>query len=227
MTALALEGVFKMRGVGSHATQALSDVSLRVAPGDVVLLEGPSGAGKTTLLAVAAGLLSADSGRAVVAGVSLADLSAAERRRHRARTIGFVFQRANLLDQLSARDNVLVMALLAGRDRAAAEQETDELLRQLGLTHLAGKRPSELSGGEEQRVAVARALVHRPMLVLADEPTGNLDWASGHAVAEALTTAARNRAGAVIVATHDVRLAPFGTRRVRIRDGRLEPETGV
>ena len=220
MTVLLLDGVSKTRGVGAHATQALRDASLSVSAGEVVLLEGASGAGKTTLLAVAAGLLTPDAGRVQLAGRSLDDLSPAERRRHRARMVGFVFQRSNLLEQLTAWENVLLMAQLAGEPTGEARRATNEVFEQLNIGHLATREPSALSGGEEQRVAVARALVHRPALVLADEPTGNLDGAAGRVVAEALATCARARGAAVLVATHDARLEPFATRRVSMVDGR-------
>lgn len=224
MTALLMDGVSKTRGSGAHATRALRDVSLAVAPGEVVLLEGASGAGKTTLLAVAAGLLTPDAGRVVLGGRSLAQLPPAARRRHRARSVGFVFQRSNLLEQLTAWENVLLMALMAGRPAAEARRETNEVFAQLHIEHLAARRPEELSGGEEQRVGVARALVHGPALVLADEPTGNLDGASGRVVAEALATCAKARGAAVVVATHDARLEPFATRRIPIVDGRLDQD---
>lgn len=217
---LRLDGVSKTRGVGAHATQALRDASITVAAGEVVLLEGASGAGKTTLLAVAAGLLTPDAGRVQLAGRSLADLSPAERRRHRARMVGFVFQRSNLLEQLTAWENVVLMAQLAGAPTAEARRATNDVFEQLSIGHLAMREPRALSGGEEQRVAVARALVHRPVLVLADEPTGNLDGAAGRVVAEALATCAQARGAAVLVATHDARLEPFATRRVSMVDGR-------
>jgi putative ABC transport system ATP-binding protein len=222
MTVLLLEGVSKTRGTGAHATRALRDASLSVASGEVVLLEGASGAGKTTLLAVAAGLVTPDAGRVVLAGRSLADLSPAARRRHRARVVGFVFQRSNLLERLTAWENVLLMAQLAGRTAAEARGETEKVFAQLDIAHLAPRRPEELSGGEEQRVGVARALVHGPALVLADEPTGNLDGAAGRVVAEALAACSKLRGAAVLVATHDARLAPFATRKVPIVDGRLD-----
>jgi len=216
-----MDGVSKTRGGGAHAIQALRDASLVVASGEVVLLEGASGAGKTTLLAVAAGLLTPDAGRVVLAGRSLAELPPAIRRRHRAQVLGFVFQRSNLLEQLTAGENVLLMALLAGGPISEARRATHEVFEQLDIGHLAPRRPAELSGGEEQRVGVARALVHAPALVLADEPTGNLDGAAGRVVAEALATCAKARGAAVLVATHDARLEPFATRRVSIVDGRL------
>jgi putative ABC transport system ATP-binding protein len=222
VTVLLMEGVSKTRGSGAHATRALFEASLAVAPGEVVLLEGASGAGKTTLLAIAAGLLTPDAGRVVLAGQSLAELAPAHRRRHRARVVGFVFQRSNLLEELTAWENVLLMALLAGRPTSEARRATNEVLAQLDIGHLALRRPAELSGGEEQRVGVARALVHGPALVLADEPTGNLDGASGRVVAEALATSAKERGAAILVATHDARLEPFATRRVSIVDGRLD-----
>ena len=221
MTVLLMDGVSKTRGGGAHAIQALRDASLVVASGEVVLLEGASGAGKTTLLAVAAGLLTPDAGRVVLAGRSLAELPPAIRRRHRAQVLGFVFQRSNLLEQLTAGENVLLMALLAGGPISEARRATNEVFEQLDIGHLAPRRPAELSGGEEQRVGVARALVHAPALVLADEPTGNLDGAAGRVVAEALATCAKARGAAVLVATHDARLEPFATRRVSIVDGRL------
>jgi putative ABC transport system ATP-binding protein len=222
MTALSLVGVSKTRGAGAHAVRALHEVSLAIEPGEIVLLEGPSGAGKTTLLAVAAGLLTPEAGDTRVDEVSLASLSPAQRRRHRAQRIGFVFQRSNLLGGLTVRENVLLAAALGGLSRAAAARETDVLLTRLGLAPLADRSPRALSGGEEQRVAVARALAHSPALVLADEPTGSLDGASGLAVATALADTARCRGAAVLIATHDARLGPIGTRRVRITDGRLE-----
>lgn len=221
MTALLLDGVSKTRGGGAHATHALRDASLSVAAGEVVLLEGASGAAKTTLLAVAAGLLTPDAGRVLLAGRSLVELPPAKRRRHRARVVGFVFQRSNLLEQLTAWENVLLMALLAGRPTGEARRATNEVFEQLDIGHLAPRGPGELSGGEEQRVGVARALVHRPAIVLADEPTGNLDGASGRVVAEALATCAKARGAAVLVATHDARLEQFATRRVPIVDGHL------
>lgn len=222
MTVLLLDGVSKTRGGGAHATQALRAASLSVASGEVVLLEGASGAGKTTLLAVAAGLLTPDAGRVLLAGRSLVELPPGERRRHRARVVGFVFQRSNLLEQLTAWENVLLMALLAGRPTSEARRATNEVFEQLDIGHLAPRGSGELSGGEEQRVGVARALVHRPALVLADEPTGNLDSVAGRVVAEALATCAKARGAAVLVATHDARLEPFATRRVPIVDGRLD-----
>ncbi|HYT70860.1 MAG TPA: ABC transporter ATP-binding protein [Gemmatimonadales bacterium] len=222
MTALLLDGVSKTRGTGRHAVQALRDVSLTVSPGELVLLEGPSGAGKTTLLAVAAGLLSADAGRVVLGGLALDGAPPAVRRKHRLRTVGFVFQRANLLGELTVRENVLLMAALADVPGEAARREVDTLLEDLGLASLANRRSTDLSGGEEQRVALARALVHRPPLVLADEPTGNLDGASGRVVAEGLAQCACTRGAAVLVATHDSRLESFATRRVHIVDGRLD-----
>lgn len=219
MTVLLMDSVSKTRGSGAHTTSALRDASLAVTSGEVVLLEGASGAGKTTLLALAAGLLTPDAGRVELAGRSLAELPPAQRRHHRARIVGFVFQRSNLLEQLTARENVLLMALLAGRTVADARRETDDVFAQLEIGHLAPRRPAELSGGEEQRVGVARALVHGPALILADEPTGNLDGTAGRVVAEALSACAKLRGAAVLIATHDARLAPVATRRVPIVDG--------
>lgn len=194
--------------------------------GERVLLEGPSGSGKTTLLAVAAGLLTPISGEVVVAGRSIAMLSRQERCLFRSRHIGFVFQRANLLSGLTVIENVLLAGRLAGDKSKTVNRRAAELLDQLRVGHLAGRYPRELSGGEEQRVAVARAMVHNPSVVLADEPTGNLDRKAGESVVAALTDLAAGTGCAVLVATHDTRLAEFATRRLLIRDGRVD-EVGL
>jgi putative ABC transport system ATP-binding protein len=221
MSAVELNGVWKTRGRGRQASPALRDVALRIEAGEFAIIEGPSGVGKTTLLGVAAGLLRPDAGTVRLGGVLLQGLTGAAQRRHRARCVGFVFQRSNLLDALTVRENVLLMASLAGMPRRRAEAETQRLLEELGLAPLAERRPVTLSGGEEQRVAIARALVHGPAVVLADEPTGSLDSAAGCAVAVTLQALARAQGAAVIAVTHDPRLAAYGTRRMRMVDGRL------
>jgi len=222
VSALDLSEVHKTRGTAAHAVSALRDVSLSVDPGEVVLLEGPSGSGKTTLLAVAAGLLTPERGRVCVAGRRLAALDAAERRRLRARSIGLVFQHANLLPGLTAIENVALQAMLAEVAAGEAMRRAQELLDQLDLAAVAGRRPESLSGGEEQRLAVARALVHRPALVLADEPTASLDTVGGQQVAELLVRLGAGEGAAVLLATHDTRLAACATRRVRLLDGRIQ-----
>jgi putative ABC transport system ATP-binding protein len=221
---LRLSDVTRTRGRGRHAVVALKRVSFAVGPGELVLLEGPSGSGKTTLLSVAAGLLLPDSGRVELAGGTISEMSQAERRAWRSRTVGFVFQRANLLDNLSVRDNVLVAAAVAGVPRSVATVEADRLLAALGIGGLADRTPAHLSGGEEHRAAVARALVHRPAMLLADEPTASLDWVSGRAVAEAMALLAREQGVAVLVASHDSRLRPFASRIARLADGVLATE---
>jgi putative ABC transport system ATP-binding protein len=223
MSALVMEHVSRSRGRGPARVPALRGVSLSVEAGEVVLVEGPSGSGKTTLLAVAGGLLTPEAGTVGIAGRDVGTLDDAARRLLRARSVGFVFQRASLLERLTARDNVRLAAALAGVPPAEAAREADALLEKLGLDGLGGRRPAELSGGEEQRVAVVRALVHRPALLLADEPTACLDGASGRAVAEALAGLARERGAAVVIASHDRRLVPFATRRLALLDGALEP----
>ena len=221
MSTVELRGIWKTRGAGRHSTQALTDVSLAVEPGEFVLLEGPSGSGKTTLLALAAGLLTPDRGEVLLANERLGGLSPRARARLRATRVGFVFQRANLLSRISILENVLISAQLAGLESTDGAREASALLAELEVGHLAERYPGELSGGEEQRVAVARALVHRPAVVLADEPTASLDGAAGAAVARCLQRLAQERDSAVLVATHDARLEPFASRRARIIDGKI------
>jgi putative ABC transport system ATP-binding protein len=221
MRPLVLDDIWKTRGSGGRAVQVLHGVSLAVEAGEFVLLEGPSGSGKTTLLAVAGGILTPESGQVLLDGRPLHGGARAADRSRRAGAVGFVFQRSNLLPQLSVEENILLMGRIAGLKAATARREAEELLRRLDLFGLRHRRPCELSCGEEQRAAVARALVHRPRIVLADEPTGNLDSQAGQAVAESLADIARSRDSAVVVATHDVRLAPFASRRIKIEDGRI------
>jgi ABC-type lipoprotein export system ATPase subunit len=221
VSALALIGVTKTRGRGHRAVRVLKGATLEIQPGEFVLLEGPSGSGKTTLLGVAGGLLSPDSGDVILAGRPLHLVSRDARGAIRATHAGIVFQRANLLPGLTVRENILLMSRIAGMTSDDGNRETVRLLEVLGLSAHAGRYPAELSGGEEQRVAVARALVHRPQVVLADEPTGNLDGHTGHAVAVSLAELARERGSAVLVCTHDTRLVPFATRRLHLRDGRV------
>jgi putative ABC transport system ATP-binding protein len=220
--ALELAGVSKVRGEGPMAVRALQEVSLRLEPGEFVLLEGPSGSGKTTLLAVSGGLLRPDSGEVRIAGEALPTVDAEARRRLRARDVGLIFQRSNLLPGLTAIENVLVQAALAGIEASEAERRARELLEALGISHLAERHTGGLSAGEEQRFAVARGLVHAPPLVLADEPTASLDGAAGRSVVEALLKLGRERGAGILVATHDPRLARFATRRLRLIDGRFE-----
>jgi len=221
MNVLSLEGVSRRRGLGARAVIAVSDVSLALEPGEVVLLQGPSGSGKTTLLALSAGLLTPDTGRVTLAGRPLDTLTPSARRAHRAIAVGFVFQRSALLSRLTARDNIRIMAALAGLPPREGRLETDRLIEELSLERRADHLPSELSGGEEMRVCIARALVHRPALVLADEPTASLDGALGRQVAELLVSTARTRGAAILIATHDQRLESAADRQLRIVDGRL------
>lgn len=223
MTPLMLSHICQDRGSGRRQGRVLHDVSLSLESGEIVLLEGPSGAGKSTLLGVSAGLLSPASGDVTLAGLPLRSAAPKTRRALRARSVGFVFQRANLVANLTARDNVRLMAELAGMAPAEAAARADALLERVGLTGLRDRFPRELSGGEEQRVAVARALVHRPAVVLADEPTASLDGESGRAVTELLIELARSVGSAVLVSTYDPRLAPYADRRLTILDGRLGP----
>jgi len=221
MMPLELENIVKTRGSGRHAVEVLHGVTLAVGAGEFVLLKGPSGSGKTTLLAVGGGILTPEAGVVHIGGYRLHERSRAEDRRRRGAAVGFVFQRSNLLPHLTVRENVLLMGRIAGQSAGDTLSQAEELLERLGLGALGRRYPRELSGGEEQRVAVARALVHRPGVILADEPTGNLDGKSGQAVAESLAALARQRGAAVVVATHDPRIEPFASRTIRIEDGKI------
>lgn len=217
---LCFEGVTKAYRKNGRLVQALQDIRVDVGEGEFVLIKGRSGCGKTTLLLSAGGMLAPSSGRVLLETRDVYALTPAERSRVRAERIGFVFQSLHLIPYLSVGENIL----LGYQNGERAEDRLDELVDALGLAHRAKHRPSELSAGEKQRVALARAFIGKPPLILADEPTGNLDPDNAHIVMEHLH--AYHRDGAtVLVVTHGTDADAFATRTLRLCDGKLEPET--
>ena len=207
--------------------KALSGVSLRIPTGEVTAIMGPSGSGKSTLLNLLAGLDRATSGTIVVDGTEITRLSEAALARYRRQKIGLIFQFFNLLNNLTALDNVLIPAQLAGTNRRAAEARAAELLERLSIADQARAYPARLSGGQRQRVAIARALINRPALLLADEPTGALDTRSGDQVLDLFRDL--NRTGQTIVlVTHDPRLAErCAQRTITLVDGLVVRDTAT
>ncbi|HSR83507.1 MAG TPA: ABC transporter ATP-binding protein [Streptosporangiaceae bacterium] len=218
-TLIRLEDVTKRYDGGGRA--ALDSVRLEIAPGDAVAIMGPSGSGKSTLLNLVAGLDRPTRGAVTVAGQRIDGLSETGVARFRRQQIGMIFQFFNLLDDLTVLDNVLLPAQLAGLTRANARTRADELLAALRITQHASAYPARLSGGERQRVAIARALVNRPALLLADEPTGALDTATGEKIGDLLLDL--NRAGqSLVLVTHNPDLAArYASRTVQLVDGRI------
>jgi putative ABC transport system ATP-binding protein len=215
---IQLEHVSKVFATMRGEVRAVDDVTLEVAAGSFVALCGPSGCGKSTLLSLVGGLSLPTSGRVIVDGQEISRLASAERAQFRARTIGFVFQLFHLLPYLTVLDNVLLAAPPA--TRRAAREEAEQWLEQFGLADRRWHRPGELSVGQRQRVATARALVNRPKLLLADEPTGNLDPQTAGALLETLA-AFHSRGGTVLLVTHDAQAAAHAERRVTLAEGRL------
>jgi len=224
------EPLIELRGVSRRydsGPPALDDVSLTVAPGEALAILGPSGSGKSTLLNLIAGLDKPTSGTVTVGGTRIDTLSEAASARYRRAGIGLVFQFFNLLDDLTVFDNVVLPAQLAGAGRRETQRRATELLRGLGIDRHARAYPGRLSGGERQRVAVARALMNRPALLLADEPTGALDTASGADVRRLLTELHADGQTIVLV-THDRTLAAeCATRTIQVVDGRITADTAL
>jgi putative ABC transport system ATP-binding protein len=209
-------------------TAALDGASLSVHPGEVVAVMGPSGSGKSTLLHCLAGIVRPDSGSVVYAGHELTTLSDAERSALRRTDFGFVFQFGQLVPELNCVENVALPLRLGGVKRKAAERTALEWLERLEVEDAARKRPGEISGGQGQRVAVARALAPSPKVVFADEPTGALDSLNGERVMSLLTDAARLQNTAVVLVTHETRVAAYSDREIVVRDGRSrDPELTV
>ena len=217
-----LTGLTRSFRQGDVTIEVLRGVDLTVRRGEIVALLGPSGSGKSTMLQAIGLLEGGFGGRIAIAGTDAQTLSGDERTRLRRDHIGFVYQFHHLLPDFSAIENVVLPQLVAAKPRDAAAERARELLGVLGLGERLDHRPSQLSGGEQQRVAVARALANRPSLVLADEPTGNLDEATANKVIGEFVKLVREQGSAAIVATHNERLALTMDRVVRLHDGRLE-----
>ncbi|MCG7260938.1 ABC transporter ATP-binding protein [Corynebacterium aurimucosum] len=197
----------------------LAGISLDIEPGELVAVMGPSGSGKSTLLHCMSGVLTPTHGSVRYGDEELSALGDGPRSRLRLRNFGFVFQDGQLLPELSNVDNVALPAMLNGVSRGAARKRAMELLDQLGLGGLAERRPAQVSGGQAQRVTIARALVASPGVVFADEPTGALDQSTGHEVMQMLTTIVRQSGASLVMVTHDPKVADWMQRRVEIRDG--------
>ncbi len=205
-------------------TVALRGAELLVHPGEVVAITGPSGCGKSTLLHVAAGIVRPRAGGVRLLGADLGGLDDAARTRLRRERLGIVLQFGQLVPDLSVQDNVALPLLLCGASRVSARTDAERWLERVGMAAERDAVPAELSGGEEQRVAVARALVGDPAVVLADEPTGSLDTIGGERLLDLLLGAARERGAAVVLVTHDNVVAARADREVRLRDGVVEAE---
>ncbi|HWG98245.1 MAG TPA: ABC transporter ATP-binding protein [Pilimelia sp.] len=214
-----------LRAVGLHKrfgpTVALRRAGLTVRPGEIVAVMGPSGSGKSTLLHCVAGILRPDEGRVCYAGRRIDDLSDDDRSRLRRTAFGFVFQFGQLINELTAAENVALPLLLEGTKRREAMQRAHAWLETMSIADLHSRRPHEMSGGQAQRVAVARAMATEPRVVFADEPTGSLDSVSGTAVLDAFTAVARAHRVAVVMVTHEPRVAAYASRTVVVRDGRV------
>jgi lipoprotein-releasing system ATP-binding protein len=218
---LLLEAVERRYHQGEATLEILGGAELAVWPGQSVALIGPSGAGKSTLLHIAGLLEHADSGEVYVDGIPTSNLSDAERTQIRRTDIGFVYQFHHLLPEFSALENVMLPQMIRGLSRQEARRRADELLSYLGLKERLQHRPAELSGGEQQRVAIARAVANAPRVLLADEPTGNLDPRTSDHVFGTLGQLVRASRLAAIVATHNMDLAERMDRRITIREGLL------
>ncbi len=218
---LVAEHVKKIYRTGDLSVAALVDLDLRVEPGELVAIMGPSGSGKTTLLNCLSGLDDIDDGRVLVEGRDLFAMSDADRTEHRARSMGFVFQSFNLIPVFTALENVELPLLLVGSAPKAARLAAREMLARVGLDHRADHLPNQMSGGEQQRVTIARALVAKPAIVWADEPTGNLDSVMAGQIMELLLQLNKDNGQTIVLVTHDDSIGRSAGRLVVMRDGRL------
>jgi putative ABC transport system ATP-binding protein len=219
--ALRAEGLTRTFGEGQVQVRAVREVDLQVTPGEVVLIMGPSGSGKTTLLSMLGAMLRPTSGRIQVGGVDLTALPERKLPEFRARRFGFVFQDFNLLSALSAEENVEFALNLSGVTGHRARDRARQLLDGFGLAHRRRFRPDKLSGGEKQRVAIARALANDPAVILADEPTANLDSKIGHEIARLLRRIASQEGRSVVIVSHDARLKEIADRVLWLEDGQF------
>jgi lipoprotein-releasing system ATP-binding protein len=220
---LVIRGLRRVYVTGGRTLEVLKGADLEVHPGELVGLVGPSGSGKSSLLHAAGLLEHPTAGQIIVDGEDCSSLPDRARTRIRLDEIGFVYQFHHLLPELSALDNVALPLMIAGKSRREAEARASALLTDLGLAERLTHQPARLSGGEQQRVAVARALANSPRLLLCDEPTGNLDPVTSRAVFQNLHDLARQHGVAALIATHNLELTSFMDRVLALKDGRLEP----
>jgi putative ABC transport system ATP-binding protein len=219
--AIAARDLDKVYGSGPAQVRAVRDVSLDVVKGEILVLMGPSGSGKTTLLSLLSGILTPTAGSVAVLGTEITGLSRRALAAFRRPRFGFVFQGFNLFGALTARENVEVALELKGISGNAARAEADRLLDATGVAHGAERKPGDLSGGEKQRVSIARALAGNPAVVMADEPTASLDWENGRAAVSLLRALAKAKETTVMIVTHDQRVAEFGDRVLHLEDGAI------
>ncbi|WP_034944122.1 lipoprotein-releasing ABC transporter ATP-binding protein LolD [Erwinia oleae] len=224
---LQCDNLCKRYQEGSVQTDVLRNVSFNVAPGEMMAIVGSSGSGKSTLMHLLGGLDTPTSGDVIFSGKSLNGMSQAAKADMRNRELGFIYQFHHLLPDFSALENVAMPLLIGKKNKAEAEAKAREMLAAVGLEKRAAHRPAELSGGERQRVAIARALVNTPRLVLADEPTGNLDARNADAIFDLLGELNVRQGTAFLVVTHDLHLAKRLTRQMEMRDGQLTSPTGA
>jgi putative ABC transport system ATP-binding protein len=221
---IVVEDLWKTYRVGDIEFPALRGVDAKVNKGEFVAIVGPSGSGKSTLLHIVGGLDSPTRGRIIVNGVDISQLNSDKLAEYRNRDIGFIFQFFNLIPYLSAVENVELSSAIANVDRKTRRAEALKLLEVFNLADKASKKPTELSGGEQQRVAIARALINDPILILADEPTGNIDSETGYVVIEAFRKSVENFGTTVLMVTHDIELPKFCDRTIMLKDGKIIEE---
>ena len=212
---------------GRREHRVLNDVSADFVRGETIAVRGRSGSGKSTLLNLIGGIDTPDAGQVIVAGIDLADLSERDRTLFRREHIGFVYQAFNLVPTLDVADNIRLVLELNGVPVRESQQRIEELLEAVGLADRAASYPDVLSGGEQQRVAIARALCHKPAVVIADEPTGNLDDSTAEVILTLLDRLVRERGGTMLIATHSTRVAAVCDREIEIHGGKLETPAGV
>lgn len=224
MTILRAENLFKYYDIGGHRVTALDGVNFRVEKGEFIAIMGPSGSGKSTLLHLLGGLDQPSKGEVTLAEQKLSGLSDKETTLARRQHVGFVFQFFNLLPTLTAEENIALPLIIDEKNRRDYQERIDGLLKLVGLSDRCDHKPDQLSGGEQQRVALARALVTEPAIVLADEPTGNLDSKTGKAIMELLRRSCEQLNQAIVAVTHDPRAAIYSDRIVYLRDGKIVHE---
>lgn len=222
MLILETRNVTKSYGTGEAAVAALCGVTTSISAGEFVAIMGPSGSGKSTLLTILGAVETPTSGQVLIEGVDLASLSDDDRTKLRRKRLGFIFQSFNLLPNLSAEENVALPLELDGVSRTEARRHANEALSLVEMTHRKGHLPAQLSGGEQQRVAIARSIAIRPALLLADEPTGNLDSRQSQRISALLTGLVETHQQTIVMVTHDPNVAAIASRIIKIRDGAVE-----